>query len=416
MEDGKRGAKQMGGELSFDEYESRLERPVRVKVPDFQAGERLKHVIFSSQFTTSMLNRVGRLADRIRLLAKSGPGHRFLINLLPHKRAMLYFTQPSTRTFLSFAAACQILGMSCNEVRDPSVSSEAKGESPFDSMRMFSSYFDVIIMRSAIPRFAECCAYMMNDLATTQRRNIPIINAGAGADEHPTQALLDIYTLQRAFSFESVKDSSKWKLYDELRAVYPDLRQGIGGKTIGFCGDIRRGRTARSLVQLLTLYEDMRLIFIAPSHPTLALPNDLKERLLSRGAQVHEVSSFEEVVDGKPVIEQLDCLYMTRIQREHNSTDDESSFKEIDFSKFCLNRGLVSRMKRHAAILHPFPRDSAFGEIPPEIDSDDRAHYFRQARNGMWARAALLAHVFDVDGAIHDYYDEYTRDMQIAPG
>jgi len=406
----------MGGELNFDEYESRLARPVRVKVPDFQVGDRLRHIIFSSQFTPQLLERIGRVADRIRLLAKSVPGHRFLNNLLPHKRAMLYFTQPSTRTFLSFAAACQILGMACNEVRDPAVSSEAKGESPFDSIRMFSSYFDAIIMRSAIPRFAECCAYMMNDLARTQRRNIPIINAGAGADEHPTQALLDIYTLQRAFKFESVRDSSKWKHFDELRSLYPGLRQGIAGKTFGFCGDIRRGRTARSLVQLLTLYEDITVYFIAPQHPTLALPNDLKERLLSRGMNVREVSSFEEQVDGRPVIEHLDCLYMTRIQREHNSASDENEFKEIDFSRFCLNKDLVSRMRRHAAILHPFPRDAAFGEIPTEIDSDDRAYYFRQARNGMWVRAALLAHVFDVDGAINDYYDDYTRDMQIAPG
>jgi aspartate carbamoyltransferase len=405
----------MSSELSFDEYESRLSRPVRVKVPDFQTGERLRHVIFSAQFTTPLLDRLGRVADRIRLLANSNDGQRFLINLLPHKRAMLYFTQPSTRTFLSFAAACQILGMSCNEVRDPSVSSEAKGESPFDSIRMFSSYFDVIIMRSAIPRFAECCAYMMNDLATTQHHDIPIVNAGAGSDEHPTQALLDIYTLQRAFKFENMRDSNKWKLFDELRTQYPGLRRGIDGKTIGFCGDIRRGRTARSLVQLLTLYEDVRLIFIAPNHPTLALPGDLKDKLLARGVNIREVNSFEDDVDGRPAIEQFDCLYMTRVQREHNSSVDENEFREIDFSKFCLNKSLVARMKRYAAILHPFPRDAAFGEIPPEIDSDERAHYFRQARNGMWVRAALLAHVFDIDGAINDYYSDYTRDMQIAP-
>ena len=98
------------------------------------------------------------------MLSKSRAGQDFLINLLPHKRAMLYFTQPSTRTFLSFMAACQILGITCNEVRDPSTSSETKGETRFDSIRMFSSYFDMIIMRSPIARLAESCAYLMNDL------------------------------------------------------------------------------------------------------------------------------------------------------------------------------------------------------------------------------------------------------------
>ena len=170
-------------EVDLDQYESRLDRPIKVKAPDFVSGERLQHVLFSGQFTRPTLEKLGRLADKIRLLAKSREGSRFLIDLLSHKRAMLYFTQPSTRTFLSFAAACQILGITCNEVRDISTSSESKGESPFDSMRMFSSYFDIIIMRSHIPRFAECCAYMMNDLASSQHRNLPIINAGAGSDE-----------------------------------------------------------------------------------------------------------------------------------------------------------------------------------------------------------------------------------------
>ena len=133
----------MSSQLDLYDYEARLPRPVKVKIPDFQSGERLRHIIFAAQFTRPLQEKLGRLADRVRLLAKSTEGIRFLNQLLSHKRAMLYFTQPSTRTFLSFAAACQILGISCNEVRNPSVSSEAKGESPFDSMRMFSSYFDM---------------------------------------------------------------------------------------------------------------------------------------------------------------------------------------------------------------------------------------------------------------------------------
>ena len=138
--------------MEFYEFESRLERPVKVKIPDFQTGERLNHIVFADQFNTSTIDRLGRTANRIRLLAKSKEGYRFLSDLLRHKRAMLYFTQPSTRTFLSFMAACQILGLSCTEVRDPATSSETKGESPYDSMRMFSSYFDGVIVRKMIEK------------------------------------------------------------------------------------------------------------------------------------------------------------------------------------------------------------------------------------------------------------------------
>lgn len=405
----------MPDELSFSDYESRLDRPIKVKIPDFSSGERLRHVIFSGQFTRPLLDKLCKLADKIRLLAKSNEGSRYLNTLLSNKRAMLYFTQPSTRTFMSFAAACQILGMTCNEVRDPSVSSEAKGESPFDSMRMFSSYFDLVVMRSHVPKFAECCGYMMNNLADSQRRSVPIINAGAGSDEHPTQALLDIYTIQRAFSFMSPKDSRQWTLYNELRETFPELRKGIAGKTIGFCGDIRRGRTVRSLAILLALYEHIRLVFIAPPHPSLTLPSDLKDKLIDAKVDVRECHSLNDTLDGKPLIEQLDALYMTRIQREHNSPNEEQELKDLDFANFKLNKSLVSRMKPYAAILHPFPRDKDFGEIPPVIDEDDRAFYFRQARNGMWARAALVAHIFDVDGEINDYYEDFNSDRQISP-
>jgi len=150
-------------------YDARLQRPIRMKVPEFQRGDRLRHVIFSGQFEVPLLEELADIADMIRMLSKSRAGQDFLINLLPHKRAMLYFTQPSTRTFLSFMAACQILGITCNEVRDPATSSETKGETRFDSLRMFSSYFDVIIMRSPIARLAESCAYLM---ATNSRRKM----------------------------------------------------------------------------------------------------------------------------------------------------------------------------------------------------------------------------------------------------
>jgi aspartate carbamoyltransferase catalytic subunit len=387
-------------------YESRLQRPVRMKSPEFERNGRIRHVIFSGQFTASFLDELGGIADMIRILSKSRAGQDFLINLLPHRRAMLYFTQPSTRTFLSFSAACQILGMTCNEVRDPSTSSETKGETRFDSIRMFSSYFDVIIMRSPIARLAESCAYLMNDLELSGCRTVPILNAGSGADEHPTQALLDIYTLQRSFQFDSPKDSPAANRFDELRERkgYAGLTKGLAQKTYGFCGDIGRGRTVRSLAMLLALYENARLVFVSPDHPTLSMREDLRERLVDRNVRFYEFDSFDESLDGKPVIEQLDALYMTRIQKEHNNPQDAASLAEIDFSRYCLTPELVGRMKEYAPILHPFPRDQHFGEIPPEIDTDPRAMYFRQARNGMWIRAALLAHVFDVDRLISRHF------------
>src|SRR6187401_1577873 len=387
-------------------YESRLQRPVRMKIPEFERSGRIRHVIFSGQFQVPFLEELAGIADMIRILSKSREGQDFLINLLPHRRAMLYFTQPSTRTFRSFSAACQILGMTCNEVRDPSTSSETKGETRFDSIRMFSSYFDVIIMRSPIARLAESCAYLMNDLELSGNRTVPIVNAGSGADEHPTQALLDIYTLQRSFQFDSPKDSPAANRLEELRdrKGFAGLTKGLAQKTYGFCGDIGRGRTVRSLAMLLALYENARLVFVSPDHPTLSMREDLRERLVDRNVRFYEFESFDETLDGKPVIEQLDALYMTRIQKEHNNPQDAASMAGIDFSRYCLTPELVARMKEYAPILHPFPRDQHFGEIPPEIDNDPRAMYFRQARNGMWIRAALLAHVFDVDRLISRHF------------
>jgi aspartate carbamoyltransferase len=331
----------------------------------------------------------------IKNISGTKDGYSYLNSLLSHKRAMLYFTQASTRTFLSFMAACQILGITCNEIRDPRVSSEYKGESPFDSVRMFSSYFDILIMRSRIPDFAECCAYLMNDLEDFNQRNVPVINGGAGADEHPTQALLDIYTIYRTFSFISPKDSSKWTRFDELKEQYPDLTKGLDNKTYCFCGDIGRGRTVRSLANLLALYENVTMYFVFPDHPKLKLPPELKNRLETKGVTVHEIDDLKEIID------KIDLLYMTRIQHEHDSKEDKEFFDNLDISKYYLTRDLVSRMKWYAAIMHPFPRNE---EIPFDIDKNPRAMYFRQARNGMWVRAALIAYLFDMDGRIASHY------------
>lgn len=393
-------------ERDLDLYKLRIDRPPQLKAPEFSREGRLRHVIFSGQFPVDLLEDLAGTADKIRLLSRSRTGQDFLLNLLHHKRAMLYFTQPSTRTFLSFMAACQILGMTCNEVRDPTTSSETKGETRFDSIRMFSSYFDLVIMRSPIARLAEACAYLMNDLDRSGNRAVPIINAGSGADEHPTQALLDIYTLQRTFQFTNPQDSPVVSRLDSLRRDFPQLKTGLAGKIYGFCGDIGRGRTVRSLAALLAQYPDVTLVFVSPDHPTLRIGADLRERLEQRGVRMVELESLAAPLNGAPAIEQFDALYMTRIQKEHNLAADESAFARIDFSQYKLTPELVRRMKPYAPILHPFPRDQHFGEVPPEIDNDPRAMYFRQARNGMWVRAALLAHLFNADHQVARYYHD----------
>jgi aspartate carbamoyltransferase len=391
-----------GGEaMEYYDFESRLNQPLNMKLAELKRSERLRHVIFSAQFDRDLLDDLGRIADMIRQLDKSREGKRFLGSLLTNYRAMLYFTQPSTRTFLSFSAAAQMLGIACNEVRDASVSSEAKGESPFDSIRMFSSYFDIVIMRSVVPNFAESCAYLMNDLDLMDHRSAPIVNAGSGADEHPTQALLDVYTIKRTFQFKHPKDSSRWNRFDdELRRKYPDLTKSLDGKLYGFCGDIGRGRTVRSLASLLSLFEDVSMCFISPPHSKMRLGSDLRDRLMRKHIKIYELESFEDRIDGVPAIEAVDCLYMTRIQREHDTPDDADAYRNFDLSKYCLTRELVARMKDYAPILHPFPRDSRIGEIPTDIDNDPRAMYFHQALNGMWIRAALLAYLFVVDQRI----------------
>jgi aspartate carbamoyltransferase catalytic subunit len=395
-------------------YEQRLARPDKMKTSEFRRDGRLRHVIFSHQFDRDFLDRICLVTKKIRQLGELREGQQFLSELLRYKRAMLYFTQASTRTFLSFMAACQILGMTCNEIRDPSVSSEAKGESPLDSLRMFGNYSDVIIMRAKYPALAEACAYLMNDLdrsSDTDRagqHGVPIVNGGSGADEHPTQALLDIFTIQQILSFESKKDSAKRRRIDDLRRKHPGLTKGVEGKKFCFCGDIRRGRTVRSLATLLALYENITMYFVYPPNPKLTLSPDLKDFLLERKVQVIETHRLDQV------IEDVDVLYMTRIQREHDVNDD---YDPEDLKACQLSSELVARMKDYAAILHPFPRNGRDPEIPFEIDGDPRAWYFEQSNNGMWVRAALLGYLFGVDSEIftkhetlfakrHDYNEE----------
>ena len=315
------------------------------------------HIIDPEPFHRSFLDQICALATEVRAIAKSRDGRLGLQSLLRDRRAMLYFTQPSTRTFLSFNNACHILGIRTSEIRDPSTSSEVKGESLEDSIRTFSSYVDIIIMRSAEPGLAARAARMMDSIA----RRLPIVNAGSGPDQHPTQALLDIYTLDRSF----------------------EGRGGIEGKTIGMMGDLARGRTVRSLCHLLRHYPGVRLRFLSP--PEYRMRADVKGLLGRHGID------FEESEAPAEVLPELDALYLTRLQSEYDGPGDAGRF---DHARFGIGPDELGRMKPDAIIMHPLPRGP---ELDPRIDGDPRAMYWRQERNGMWVRVALLIRILGAE-------------------
>ena len=182
-------------EIAWEDFEALAPESKKPYLENPDGGGLPYHTLFAQQFDRTTLERLCALANRIRFINKSKEGALYLKNVLAHKRAMLYFSQPSSRTFLSHLAACQILGITTGSVRDAATSSEFKGESHEDSIRTFSSYFDMIIMRSPERGLAEKMAWELSN----SERPVPILNAGSGKDQHPTQALLDIYTLVRSF-------------------------------------------------------------------------------------------------------------------------------------------------------------------------------------------------------------------------
>ncbi|MFO7535991.1 MAG: aspartate carbamoyltransferase [Kiritimatiellia bacterium] len=350
-------------DLSSTAWEAFHKLNVTEKAPYFDHDGRPYDVMVAQQFDRGRLETLGSLATAIRRIAKTEEGMGFLSSQLSHKRAMLYFTQPSSRTFLSFTAACQILGMPVAEVRDTATSSEVKGESKEDSVRTFSSYYDMLIMREKDGGLAERMAWVF----AHSERPVPIINAGSGKDQHPTQALLDIYTLQR--SFES--------------------RGGIDGKTIVFVGDLLRGRTVRSLAWLLTNYRGIRLRFVAPA--SLQIAPDILALLQQAGVDYDVSEDFERALPG------ADAVYMTRIQDEWDQPGQKA---RVDVDLYSLRVEHLARLKADAVLMHPFPRRL---EIEVAVDRDPRAMYWRQMRNGMWIRAALIAWIFNKDGNIRGY-------------
>ena len=349
--------------FSLKSYEEYFSQPAETRMKHYQKDGRLKHVMLSHQFSIQLLEELFDIADRVKEMTRKTNGIEFLKSLLGHKKAMLYFTQPSTRTFLSFLTACQMVGMDTGEVRDPSLSSEYKGESQEDGVRVFSSYFDLIIMRDPKPGFCEYMAYLLDNTG----RSVPILNGGSGKDQHPTQALLDLYTIHRSFQ----------------------QKGGIRKKRYAFVGDLLRGRAVRTSVMLLSQYKDIEMDFVAPSSFQIAV--DLEEILQSHGVKINKTDDLDSVLSD------VDCMYMTRIQDEYDLSGESS---QIDYSLYSLTPENISLMKPDAIILHPLPRRN---EISPEVDADPRAMYWRQLRNGVYIRAALLLYVFNVAHRLDEY-------------
>ena len=263
--------------------------------------------------------------------------------------ASLFF-EPSTRTRLSFEAAMLRIGGTTLGFADPSSSSSTKGESLADTVRTVAAYADAIVMRT--PKEGAA-------LLASRYSAVPIINAGDGGHHHPTQTLTDLLTIRQ-------------------------LRGGFEGLKIGFCGDLKFGRTVHSLVKGLSRYSDNRMIFISPQE--LRIPEYITRDILKKeGIPYQEEERLEEVID------KLDILYMTRVQRER-------FFNEEDYVRlkdsYILDAAKLETASKDLIILHPLPR---VNEISSEIDSDPRAAYFKQARYGMFVRMALMMRLLGVD-------------------
>ncbi|KAI3686202.1 hypothetical protein L1987_79875 [Smallanthus sonchifolius] len=300
----------------------------------------LDDVIEAQQFDREILSAIFEVAHEMETIEKTSRGNQLLKGYL---MATLFY-EPSTRTRLSFESAMKRLGgevLTTENARE--FSSAAKGETLEDTIRTVEGYSDIIVMRhfeSGAARRAAMTA------------NIPVINAGDGPGEHPTQALLDVYTIEREIG-------------------------KLDGIKVGLVGDLANGRTVRSLAYLLSKFNDVKIYFVSPE--VVKMKDDIKEYLTSKGIK------WEESVDLMEVASKCDVVYQTRIQKERFG-------ERIDLynearGRYIVDRNVLSVMQKHAVVMHPLPR---LDEITVEVDEDPRAAYFRQAKNGLYIRMALL--------------------------
>jgi len=295
-------------------------------------------ILDGAQFTRKELEHILNVAEDMR---KRLEKKRSLDLMKGYVLGALFF-EPSTRTRLSFETAMHRLGGNVVGFASAKVSSTAKGETLADTIRTVNQYVDVIAMRHPqIGSAKEAAA-----VAT-----VPVINGGDGAGQHPTQALLDLFTIRSE-------------------------RGQIDGNTIVLCGDLKFGRTVHAGVELYKHY-DCKLIFVAPN--TLKMPPEITARLRKHGIEIEETTNLEMAM------KEADILYMTRIQRER--FENPAEYERLKDS-YVLTREMVERINPGLTILHPLPR---VNEITTDVDALPGAAYFRQARNGVYVRMALIA-------------------------
>ena len=298
--------------------------------------EIIKHIVESQQFDRASLSELFDLADKMRIDASP---YR-----LPGKILATIFYEPSTRTRLSFESAMLKLGGSVISTESAKeFSSVSKGESLEDTIKIISQYADIIALRHYEIGAAKSAAAVSP---------IPIINAGDGAGQHPTQALLDLYTIQRHF-------------------------EEIDGLTICMVGDLRYGRTVRSLCYFIgRFFRNVKLLFVAPKVCRMAW--DIREFLEENNV------SYAEEDDLEKALRQSDCIYMTRVQKERFL--DMTRYENAN-NKYKIDSESLQNIKENAIVMHPLPR---LNEISSDIDDDPRMIYFEQAANGLWIRMALI--------------------------
>lgn len=305
----------------------------------------LFHVLEAQQFSRDVMNEIFDVTREMEHVVS-----RYGSNILNRRIMATLFYEPSTRTRLSFEAAMYRLGgevITTESARE--FSSAAKGETLEDTIRIVEGYSDVIVLR----HYEGGSARRAADAAS-----VPIINAGDGPGQHPTQALLDVYTIQKEIG-------------------------RLDGIHVALVGDLANGRTARSLAYLLTKYEDVKLYFIAPN--VVRMRDDIKAYLTEHGVV------FEEEEDLMSVMSKVDVVYQTRIQRERFG--DRIQDYERARGKYIIDVETMSALSENAIVMHPLPR---VDEIDPAVDTDPRAAYFRQAHNGVFIRMALLQMVLGV--------------------
>ena len=297
-----------------------------------------KDILNTAQFSPQELNLIMNTAANFEKEVKDG---NVIRNMEGQVVATLFF-EPSTRTRLSFETAANRLGARVINVANPTSSSVTKGESLADTIRTVDGYADVIVMRHPMKGSAQIAA----DNAVH-----PFINAGDGSGQHPTQALLDIYSIRKE-------------------------KGALGGHTVAFVGDLKYGRTVHSLGYFMALYRN-KMIFVSPK--ALRMPEEITADLRSRGAEIEETDDLREALAVS------DIVYVTRIQRER--FEDPAEYERLKGS-YIINRALIDQAKKGITILHPLPR---VDEISTDVDEYEGAAYFRQAHNGLYIRMALLA-------------------------